>query len=101
MAKLTQHVCDMCGELLNGRYGKTDVAKPYISILGKVSLQNQDIPGDYNYIFLTAKEEIDYKFCNINCLGDWIEMKRTRYLNTRQSRLREEADFEARNPYRQ
>lgn len=91
----------MCGETLTGDNRRVEVAKPYISIRGTISLQNQDLGiHESNYIFMSRKEEIDYRFCEKKtCFMDWIEMHRTRFINHRKNKLREDADFEARNPY--
>lgn len=100
MAKVISFVCDFCGELLEGDNRRTNVRKPFISIRGKMSLQNEPVGGGVEYIFLSEKEEIDYRFCNPECFGQWVEMKRTKFNNYRTKRLREEAQFENDNPYR-
>ncbi len=104
MAKVISFVCDFCGETLTGDNRRVEVHKPYISIRGTISLQNQNLGVDEgDYIFLSKKEEIDYRFCDDkerNCFMEWVNMHRDRFINSRKARLRDEADFEARNPYK-
>lgn len=102
MAKVISFVCDFCGELLVGDNRRVEVARPYISIRGKISLQNQKETGSqYDYIFLTDKDEIDYRFCEeTTCFTDYVKMKKDKYINHYKAKLREDAQFELNNPYR-
>lgn len=102
MAKVISYVCDFCGDLLTGDNRRVEVEKAYISIRGKISLQNQKgLDSGFNYIFLTDKEEIDYRFCEEgDCFPQFVKMKKDRYMNHYKAKLREDAQFESDSPYR-
>jgi hypothetical protein len=54
---------------------------------------------DSNYIFLSHKDEVDYKFYDMTCFSGWVDIKKSSFINNRTRHLREEAQFELDNPW--
>lgn len=59
--------CDSCEELL----GQEDV--PFIQIHGSISEQVEDREGKVEYRYITPHPNTKLAFCDIVCLGTWIE----------------------------
>lgn len=96
MAKNINYSCDACGTVLWGRKGTAYIKKSSLQINGQIVQQAVDPNTEYEeVIFLTRTPNERLSFCDINCLGDYIETEKQLYMNRKQTRLREQASAES------
>lgn len=69
MAKIEQTKCDSCAGVLQERFART---KDYIQIKGQVVFQHKDM----DYTFVSPTPNSDLTFCDLICLGKYIEEKK-------------------------
>lgn len=86
-----QTVCNSCGTLLFGKHGIEQVKKPHIYIKGRICLQNLGEKDHQYHIFVTQVDDEETTVCNVDCLNDYLGMKKTQFKKTREAKLRAEA----------
>lgn len=95
--KLSQHVCDNCKKPLNGHFQGNEVRRDYMMFKGQFGIEiwNETFKT-HEWFWLTKDMTQEVAFCDISCLGGFIEKKRKEHNDWMQTRIRNGED-----PYNQ
>lgn len=91
--EVNQQLCDGCGELLTGIKGITKVYREFIRFKGSMQLGEVDKQTRWReHYYLTPHGEVELTFCNLDCVGIYVDHKLTVAKTRRAQKLREETD---------
>lgn len=86
--------CDNCGTPLYGKQGTHWIGEEHLSFKGVFTVQ---MPEHSDYCYVSKDPYSEHHFCNIKCLGEFIQFQMNKYLSIRKrervERLRGERDL--------
>ncbi len=88
--RIENYLCDMCGNVLMGRKGTAEVKRRFLTISGQVTVDDWDVDLERRtYFHVTPSKFATMTFCDMECLGSYMEMRESIWKNKRMQLIRE------------